>query len=56
MIDRRGVLRFDGFKYAKILDLPALEKIVTPLLRNSRDAVLAEGELVEKIEIAGQGR
>jgi thiol-disulfide isomerase/thioredoxin len=56
VIDRRGVLRFDGFKFAKMLDLPTLEKIVTPLLRNSRDAVLVEADLVQKIEIAGQGR
>jgi cytochrome c biogenesis protein CcmG/thiol:disulfide interchange protein DsbE len=56
VIDRRGVLRFDGFKFAKILDLPTLEKIVTPLLRNSRDAVLVETDLVQKIEFAGQGR
>jgi cytochrome c biogenesis protein CcmG, thiol:disulfide interchange protein DsbE len=56
VIDRRGVLRFDGFKYAKVLDLPTLEKIVTPLLRKSRDAVLVEADPVHKIEIAGQGR
>lgn len=56
VIDRRGVLRFDGFKFAKVLDLPTLEKIVTPLLRNSRDAILAETEPVQKIELAGQGR
>lgn len=43
VIDRRGVLRFDGFKFAKILDLPTLEKIVTPLLRNSRVAVQETG-------------
>lgn len=45
VIDRRGVLRFDGFKFAKMLDLPTLEKIVTPLLRNSRDAALVEANL-----------
>jgi thiol-disulfide isomerase/thioredoxin len=56
VIDRHGVLRFDGFKFAKILDLPTLEKIVTPLLRNSRDAGLAEAGPVQKIEMAGQGR
>ena len=56
VIDRRGVLRFDGFKFAKVLNLPTLEKIVTPLLRNSRDAVLVEADPVHKIEIAGQGR
>jgi thiol-disulfide isomerase/thioredoxin len=56
VIDRRGVLRFDGFKFAKALDLAALEKIVTPLLRNSRDAVVAETRPVQKIEIAGPAR
>ena len=56
VIDRRGVLRFDGFKFAKALDRPTLEKIVTPLLRNSRDAVLAETRPVQKIEMAGQAR
>ena len=48
VIDRRGVLRFDGFKFAKALDLPTLEKIVTPLLRKSRDTVLAETDLAQK--------
>ena len=56
VIDRRGVLRFDGYKFAKVLDLPTLEKIVTPLLRNSRDAVLAGSGQVQKIGIAGRGR
>ncbi len=56
VIDRRGVLRFDGFKFAKLLDLPTLEKIVTPLLHHPRDAGLAEADLVPRIEIAGQGR
>ncbi|MBI2316575.1 MAG: TlpA family protein disulfide reductase [Betaproteobacteria bacterium] len=36
VIDRRGLLRFDGFKHAKILDLPALERIVTPRVREPR--------------------
>jgi len=41
VIDRHGVLRFDGFKIAKTLDLPALERIVTPLLRNGSDSAPA---------------
>jgi len=56
VIDRRGILRFDGFKFAKALDLPTLEKIVTPLLRNSKDAVVAESEPRQKAEIAWQAR
>lgn len=36
VIDRRGLLRFDGFKHATALDLPALERIVTPLLREPK--------------------
>ena len=56
VIDRRGILRFDGFKYAKILDLPTLEKVVTPLLRNSRAAVMAEPDLDQQIQIAGQDK
>lgn len=42
VIDRQGILRFDGFKFAKALDLPALEKIVTPLLRTTQDPLLAQ--------------
>jgi thiol-disulfide isomerase/thioredoxin len=42
VIDRRGVLRFDGLKYAKVMDLPALERIVTPLLRATKGAIVAE--------------
>ena len=56
VIDRRGVLRFDGLKYAKALDVPALEKIVTPLLRNSRESVLAEAAPVRRNELARHGR
>lgn len=33
VIDRRGLLRFDGWKFAKALDVPALNRIVLPLLR-----------------------
>ena len=44
VIDRRGILRFDGFKFPKALDLAALERIVTPLLRNSKDSIVAESE------------
>ncbi|MBE0626593.1 MAG: TlpA family protein disulfide reductase [Burkholderiales bacterium] len=46
VIDRRGVLRFDGFKFAKAMDLPTLEKIVTPLLRESTSAKLAVADPV----------
>jgi cytochrome c biogenesis protein CcmG, thiol:disulfide interchange protein DsbE len=56
VIDRRGVLRFDGFKFAKILDLPTLEKIATPLLQEPRDAVPAEPDPMQKTRIAGPGR
>jgi cytochrome c biogenesis protein CcmG, thiol:disulfide interchange protein DsbE len=42
VIDRRGVLRFDGFRFAKPLDLRALETIVTPLLGEHRGAGLAK--------------
>jgi len=42
VIDRRGVLRFNGLKFAKTMDLPTLEKVVTPLLRERRIAVRAE--------------
>jgi thiol-disulfide isomerase/thioredoxin len=55
VIDRRGALQFNGFKFAKVLDLPILEKIVTPLLRNSGDAVVGEADPMRIIEIAGQG-
>ena len=55
-IDRRGVLRFDGSKFAKILDLPALERIATPLLRDTRDAAPAEPDPMQKTQIAGPGR
>ncbi|MBK5103471.1 MAG: hypothetical protein JJE42_04420 [Burkholderiales bacterium] len=44
VIDRRGVLRFDGLKFAKAMDLPTLEKIVTPLLRESANAKLAASD------------
>lgn len=33
VVDRNGVLRFDGSKFAKTLDLRSLERIVGPLLR-----------------------
>ena len=33
VLDRRGVLRFDGSKFARTLDARSLEKIVGPLLR-----------------------
>ena len=42
VIDRRGILRFDGLKYAKAMDLPALERIVTPLLRTTKDSIVAQ--------------
>jgi thiol-disulfide isomerase/thioredoxin len=42
VIDRSGVLRFDGFKSSKRLDRPTLEKIVTPLLRRPRSAVVTD--------------
>jgi len=45
VIDRYGVLRFDGFKVAKTLDLHALDKIVLPLLRDSKGSTVAEGSL-----------
>jgi thiol-disulfide isomerase/thioredoxin len=35
VIDRHGVLRFDGSKFAGTLDLAAFEKIVVPLLRET---------------------
>jgi cytochrome c biogenesis protein CcmG, thiol:disulfide interchange protein DsbE len=35
VIDRRGTLRFDGAKFAKVLDQAALQKIVGPLLREA---------------------
>lgn len=41
VIDRRGVLRFDGSKHAKPMDRATLEKIVTPLLRQRAQAVAA---------------
>ena len=56
VIDRRGVLRFDGFKFAKILDLPTLEKVVTPLLRESRGAVVAESGPAKDVQIVGQNQ
>jgi len=36
VVDRSGVLRFDGSKFAKTLDLRSLERIVGPLLRQRR--------------------
>jgi hypothetical protein len=38
VIDRNGALQFDGSKRPKAMDLPSLEKIVTPALRNSGDS------------------
>lgn len=35
VIDRRGVLRFSGWKYADKLDYALLDKFVSPLLRES---------------------
>lgn len=55
VIDRRGVLRFDGFKFAKTLDLRTLEKIVTPLLREPRGTGPAEAGLGDRIRAAGHG-
>ncbi len=46
VIDRNGVLRFDGYKFAKLLDVPTLEKVVTPLLRNPRSALLADAKVL----------
>jgi cytochrome c biogenesis protein CcmG/thiol:disulfide interchange protein DsbE len=56
VIDRRGVLRFDGWKFAKKLDLPALDRIVVPLLREPRGSGLAESGLVQEVQLAGQAR
>ena len=56
VIDRRGVLRFDGSKFAKILDLPTLEKIAAPLLRDTRDATPAEPGPMQKTQTAGPAR
>ena len=53
VIDRRGVLRFDGFKIAKALDLPALERIVTPLLRNGSDSAPAKGRPAQRKSMIG---
>lgn len=52
VIDRGGVLRFDGLKLAKAMDLTTLEKIVTPLLRNSRDPLRADADRSQNIEFA----
>jgi thiol-disulfide isomerase/thioredoxin len=41
VIDRHGILRFDGRKAAKALDLSALNKIVLPLLGPSRETRIA---------------
>jgi cytochrome c biogenesis protein CcmG, thiol:disulfide interchange protein DsbE len=56
VIDRRGMLQFNGFKFAKVMDVAILEKIVIPLLHNSGDAVVGEADPVQKIVIARQGR
>ena len=56
VIDRRGVLRFDGFKLPKAIDLATLEKVVTPLLRDSKDSNHAEADHAQRTEIARQGR
>lgn len=53
VIDRSGVLRFNGFKIAKTLDLPALERIVTPLLRNGSDAAPAKGRPAQRKSTIG---
>lgn len=50
VIDRRGVLRFGGLKFAKVLDLATLEKIVTPLLQDRADAVPVQPGAVHKME------
>ncbi len=55
VIDRRGVLRFDGQKFAKKMDLPTLERIVTPLLREPRNAARAEPDQVQGIQVADHG-
>ena len=41
VIDRQGVLRLDGYKFAKVLDKSMLEKIVLPLLRGANGTALA---------------
>jgi len=56
VIDRQGVLRFDGFKLAKAIDLATLEKVVTPLLRSSRNTMHADADQAQRTEIARQGR
>ena len=56
VIDRKGVLRFDGLKLAKAIDLPTLEKIVTPLLRGPRDSMHAETDRARTTELAHQDR
>jgi len=40
VVDRNGLLQFDGTKSTKLLDRPTLEKIVSPLLRSPKDATL----------------
>ncbi len=52
VIDRRGVLRFDGYKFAKLMDLPTLERVVTPLLRDTRNAARAELDEAQGIQVA----
>ena len=56
VIDRRGVLRFNGHKFAKTLDSRMLEKIVTPLLRERSGTGPAEAGRGDKNRGAGQGR
>lgn len=52
VIDRDGVLRFDGFKFKKVLSLTTLEQVVTPLLRNSKKTAVGDAGPVREIQLA----
>ena len=56
VIDRRGLLRFDGWKLAKTLDLPALNRIVMPLLQEGRDARVADASPEPSAHLGDQHR
>jgi thiol-disulfide isomerase/thioredoxin len=55
VIDRNGVLRFDGFKFTKVMDSAMLDKVVAPLLRKSGDVVVGEAGTEQKAKTAAQG-
>ncbi len=56
VIDRQGVLRLDGLKFAKLLNQTNLESLVAPLLRHSTQDIATSTRPLEKRELLATGR